>query len=181
MSHAPAARSWLGRLVTMVQRIGDETWGRVANAVRQVERWVRNRPPHQRQQYSHETQERWGKLDGTLNAGSSATVSLWKGTGNEWYKWDQDSGDNVTAYAPPYLPSGRSVASGKWVLVRLMTARWTVIWWEPEVATVLTDYQVDGTNEAFQKKERANAALPFADAESSWTTVHTGTDCVGSS
>lgn len=58
---------------------------------------------------------RWGKLDADLTSGSSATVSLW-GTNGE--SWGSDTGDNVTAYAPPFQTS--TIASGTWVRVYKM-------------------------------------------------------------
>jgi len=63
----------------------------------------------------------WGKLDGTLSAGSSATVSIY------WKYPLVDSGNDVTAYAPPLLASG-SISSGKWVEVtyRPDAQRWYV-------------------------------------------------------
>ena len=52
----------------------------------------------------------WGKLDGSLSANGSATVSIY------WKYPLVDSGNNVTAYAPPLLTSG-TISSGKWVEV----------------------------------------------------------------
>jgi hypothetical protein len=52
----------------------------------------------------------WGKLDGSLSSGSSATVSIY------WKDPLVDSNNNVTAYAPPLLKTG-SLDSGKWVEV----------------------------------------------------------------
>ena len=52
----------------------------------------------------------WGKLDAALGSGSSATVSIY------WQYPLVDSGNNVTAYAPPLLTSG-TINSGKWVEV----------------------------------------------------------------
>ena len=43
--------------------------------------------------------------------------------------------------------------------------------------TVQTDYQIDGSNEEFEKKTRANVEVLDADDESAWTVVHTGTEC----
>lgn len=52
----------------------------------------------------------YGKLDGALAAGSSATVSRYYWNGSAW----ADTTSNDTVYAPPLLTSG-SIASGKWV------------------------------------------------------------------
>ena len=52
----------------------------------------------------------WGKLDGSLSANGSATVSIY------WQHPLVDSGHNVTAYAPPLMTSG-TINSGKWVEV----------------------------------------------------------------
>ncbi len=52
----------------------------------------------------------WGKLDGSLSANGSATVSIY------WHDPLVDSGNNVTAYAPPLMTSG-TINSGKWVEV----------------------------------------------------------------
>ena len=52
----------------------------------------------------------WGKLDGSLSANGSATVSIY------WKYPLVDSGNNVTAYAPPLLTSG-TISSDKWVEV----------------------------------------------------------------
>jgi hypothetical protein len=71
-------------------------------------------------------QLRWGKLDGALSAGSTATVSLWQTTGGGWGGWDEDSTENWTCYAPPVLSSG-SIASGKWVLVGIVNGRKVVL------------------------------------------------------
>jgi hypothetical protein len=51
-----------------------------------------------------------GKLDGTLSANSSATMSVYYDSGSSLV----DSTFNCTVYAPPMLTSG-SIASGKWV------------------------------------------------------------------
>ena len=73
------------------------------------------------------TKFRWGKLDGTLSAGSYATVSLWQGTDGSWGGWDQDSGENwEECYAPPILTSG-SLDSGNWVLVGQINGRKVVL------------------------------------------------------
>ena len=52
----------------------------------------------------------WGKLDAALSSGGSATVSIY------WKYALVDSGNKVTAYAPPLLTSG-SINSSKWVEV----------------------------------------------------------------
>ena len=52
----------------------------------------------------------WGKLDGSLSSSGSATVSIY------WKYPLVDSGNNVTAFAPPLLTSG-TVSSGNWVEV----------------------------------------------------------------
>ena len=73
-----------------------------------------------------DTAYRWGKLDGALNSGSTAVVSLWQTTGGGWGGWDEDSTENWTSYAPPLLTSG-SIASGKWVLVGIVNGRKVVL------------------------------------------------------
>jgi len=69
---------------------------------------------------------RWGKLDEDLTAGGTATVSLWQATDGGWDGWDEDSGDNIEAYAPPLLSSGQ-IDEGKWVLVAYVNGRWVVV------------------------------------------------------
>jgi hypothetical protein len=52
---------------------------------------------------------KYGKLDAAWT-GSSATVSIWTWNGSAW----EDSGDNETAYMPPWVTTW-SVASGAWL------------------------------------------------------------------
>lgn len=73
-----------------------------------------------------QTPLRWGKLDGTLTAGGTQVVSLWRETGGGWAGWDEDSGENWTCYAPFLLSSG-SIASGKRVLVGIVNGRKVVL------------------------------------------------------
>jgi len=69
------------------------------------------------------TLARWGKLDGTLSAGGTATVSLWQKTGGGWGGWDEDSGEDwEDCYAPPMLTSG-SLDAGTFVLVEVINGR----------------------------------------------------------
>jgi hypothetical protein len=58
-----------------------------------------------------------GKLNGTLTAGGSATVSLWMGSDAD--PTPTDTGNDVTAY-DWYLPTGDSLASGTKVKLELM-------------------------------------------------------------
>ncbi len=51
----------------------------------------------------------WGLLDGILNAGSSATMSIWRGSPPL-----TDTGENITVQAPPLLIAD-SVAQGSFV------------------------------------------------------------------
>lgn len=72
---------------------------------------MRNVRPHRSRWYGEEGPRfDWGKLDGALAAGGSATVSIWRGDPLA------DTGENVTAHAPPLLTAG-SIASGNWVRV----------------------------------------------------------------
>jgi hypothetical protein len=60
---------------------------------------------------------RYGILDEVMNAGSSATMSVWRNaaTGSYWDgTWDEDSGENLEIYSPPMLSAG-SIDAGKWV------------------------------------------------------------------
>ena len=59
----------------------------------------------------------WGKLDGTLSQGGSATVSLWTGSGASL----SDSGKNVTAY-DALLGSGDTLASGVMIKIEYFPA-----------------------------------------------------------
>ena len=61
-----------------------------------------------------------GKLDATLNSGSSATVSIWAG--------GSDTTANLTGYAPATLSSG-SIASAKHVRMKWdrTDSRWEVV------------------------------------------------------
>lgn len=83
---------------------------------------ITTRPPHQRTK----PVLRWGKLSGTLSAGSTAPVALWQASNGSWGGWDQDSGQSWTVYAPPILSSG-SINSGKWVLVGIINGRKVVL------------------------------------------------------
>ena len=69
-------------------------------------------------------EKRWGKLDGNLAAGGTATVSLWQTTGGGWEGWDEDSTDDETAYAWPGQSS--TIASGTWVRIVDQHGRWVV-------------------------------------------------------
>jgi len=77
-------------------------------------------PPSRPLSYYH----RWGKLDGNLKVGGTATVSLWQATGGGWHGWDEDSGENIEAYAPPVQSS--TIASGAWVRVFRAGSVWVV-------------------------------------------------------
>jgi len=99
---------------------------------------------------------RWGKLDGALAAGGTATVSLWQGSDGSWGGWAQDSGQNwEEVYAPPMLTSD-SIASGSWVLVAKVNGRKVVLEAWTKV-TVMTNFQVDATNKKLQKKTQATS------------------------
>lgn len=65
-----------------------------------------------------------GKLDGALNADSSATFSVWTWNGSAY----ADSTNNITVYAPWVLASG-SVASGKRGVAgwNIETNRWELV------------------------------------------------------
>ncbi len=69
---------------------------------------------------------RWGTLDGSLDAGGTATASLWCSTNGGWEGWDVDSGEDETVYAPPLMASG-SLDAGIWVLIGRINGRWVVI------------------------------------------------------
>jgi hypothetical protein len=157
------------------QRWTDSAIRRIQAAVRAIERQIKNAAGHRGRGYPPPTQERWGKLDGTLSAGGSATVSLWEGTGGSWGEWDQDSGENwEDVYAPPAMASG-TIASGTWVLVRVVNGRRVVMnAWTHE--TVMTDFQVDTSTKKLQMKTRALLVVAVG-AESGWTDIHTGTVC----
>ena len=71
-----------------------------------------------------ESPGRWGKLDGDLAAGGTATVSLWQTTGGGWEGWDEDSTEDETAYAWPGQSS--TIASGAWVRIVKRDDRWVV-------------------------------------------------------
>ena len=116
------------RLILMAsQRWTEDAIRRIQAAVRTVEQRLRNTEGHRGRVHAHAVHERWGKLDGALAAGGSATVSLWEGTNGSWGEWDQDSGENwADVFAPPVLPSG-SLASGDWVLVRVINGRRVVV------------------------------------------------------
>jgi len=73
---------------------------------------------------------RWGKLDGDLAAGGSATVSLWQGSDGEWWLHDEDSTEDVTAYAWPgqngTIESPDEDEDDVWVRVTKMGELWYV-------------------------------------------------------
>ncbi len=70
---------------------------------------------------------RWGKLDGTLSSGGTATMSCWRdSTSKLWDGWGEDSGENITVYAPPILSSG-SLSSGTWVYAERKGSKWVVM------------------------------------------------------
>lgn len=60
---------------------------------------------------------KWGKLDGALSQGSSATMSIWAGDPLA------DTGDNITVY-DWLLGSGESIASGKKVKAEFICGKW---------------------------------------------------------
>jgi hypothetical protein len=57
-----------------------------------------------------------GVLDGALDAGGSATMSIWELNDGEtdWVNESTDTSDNMTVFAPAIMRSG-SIAVGKWV------------------------------------------------------------------
>jgi hypothetical protein len=63
---------------------------------------------------------KYGKLDGALVAGGSATVSIYSDA-------TTDSGVNVTAYAPPEM-TGAFPSAGQWVWIEWRKDRWYVRW-----------------------------------------------------
>ena len=100
---------------------------RTFRAVREVERRMRNVRGHRARWTGRPAGQkwRWGKLDAELAVSGTATVSCWQTTGGGWKGWDEDSGTNVTAYAPPVQAS--AIASGTWVLIALINGRWVVV------------------------------------------------------
>lgn len=120
------------------------------------------------------TQYRWGKLDGALAAGATATVSLWQTTGGGWEGWDEPSTVNQEdVYAPPTLSAG-TIASDQWVLIAKVNGRWIVLDWQVATQVVQTTYQYDTATNKFQKKTR-ELLVAVNGAESAWTDVYTAT------
>lgn len=72
---------------------------------------------------SHGKPTHEGKLDGALNAGSTATFSIYSCATGSWV----DTTTNLTVHAPPRLSSG-SIDTGKWARVYYDLTRpgWTV-------------------------------------------------------
>ena len=116
------------------------------------------------------TTSHWGKLDANLlySDTTGVTVSIW--SGNPLV----DTGRDIEeVLPPPWLTSGQ-FDSGDWVIVRRVDGLWYAN--AGEVETVVTDFQVDTTNNLLQVKTRSIVVVPAGD-ESGWTTVHTGTEC----
>ncbi len=74
----------------------------------------------------------WAKLDGTLNEGSTATASIWRG--GPKVADLADSGENVTVGAPPLMGEDTgtgtdvsTIASGTWVLIEKIGNYWWVV------------------------------------------------------
>lgn len=72
------------------------------------------------------------------------------------------------------LPPVTGADDGKILVV--VSGAWTPVL--PTPIAVLTDEQIDATSFLFQKKYRTNVKVIGTDAESAWTTIHTGTACV---
>jgi hypothetical protein len=122
---------------------------------------------------------RWGKLDEDLEAGSSATVSLWQTTGGGWGGWDEDSTENETATAPLSWPAGSSLLSEDGIMVRIQRINGVWILVDPvagKVYDVVTDFRVDETGKTLDVRTRSVTVLR-AGTVSGWITKHTGTDC----
>ena len=71
-----------------------------------------------------EVRHHWGKLDGDLVAGGTQTISIYAGgpTTSDL----TDTGNDVTAGAPPLLSSGQ-LDSGDWVLIERIGGYWWVV------------------------------------------------------
>lgn len=62
-----------------------------------------------------------GYLDGNLNAGSSATMSVWDGATLA------DSGRNVTVYDPGAITTGKKIASGVGLTACFTAGKWYLL------------------------------------------------------
>ncbi len=118
-----------------------------------------------------------GTLDGVLNSGSSATMSLYQLGGSGW----ADTTWNETVYAPWILASG-SIPATKRIAARWhgQAFRLQAFDWEDRPATteitVMTNFNVDTDNMKLQKKTRTAKVLDPG-TESGWTDIHTGAAC----
>jgi hypothetical protein len=91
---------------------------RIADTVLRSEKQVRNvRSRRRRRGGNNYFMPKFGKLDGVLNQGSSATMSIWAGDPLA------DTGDNITVY-DWFLGSGESIASGKKVKAEFICGKW---------------------------------------------------------
>jgi len=103
-----------------------ESAERIADTVRIVERMPGNtsRGSRRRNNTPPARLVLRGKLDGTLNKDSSATMSVWRYNGSA----EADTSENVTVY-DWMLKTGQTIASGKKVVAEffLDSGRWYVI------------------------------------------------------
>lgn len=147
--------------------------GRISKAVQRVEREYVNPPTSAPRPRRGKHNVIFGKLDGALTQGGSATMSVWTDDPLA------DSGRNVTVY-DWFLGDGEELAAGKKVKAEFICGKWYATWWESgaeaETQTVMTNFQVDGANQKLQKKTRSVKLKPAGD-ESGWTDVHTGSIC----
>lgn len=86
-------------------------------------------------------------------------------------KVDTDMTDYLPAIVVDNVLLVCKANDGNWYLV------WPTLNYFETITTIQTDYKVDGANNRTQKKTRTNVKVLATDAESAWTTEHTGTEC----
>jgi len=102
---------------------------------------------------------RFAKLDEALEAGSSATASIWSGDTLA------DSGDNVEVY-DWWLPTGEELASGAKIAITQISGKWYVVCaWVTK--TVVVDVDI---YEGKLRKKTASIIVFYSSADSAFST-----------